>query len=236
MVIAIDAHKIAYMALPKAGCSSVKEALARLDPDVAVPKDDAIGAYTFHDAYPTRRFRPHRWQAVSDHWRFCVIRDPAKRLMSCYTNRVLQFGDLRNSRRLRKLQSGSAALEREPGPDAFFRNLEAYKTVSSSIKHHAMGAWLFLGPELRPHYDRIYKTDELDVLARDLSRRCARPVRLRRRNSSEVTLRIEALEGATIDALRPFLDQEYAYFEGFYTNPLGKRLRPSCAIPIRRVS
>ena len=33
MVIAVDAYKLAYMALPKAGCSSVKEALARLDPD-----------------------------------------------------------------------------------------------------------------------------------------------------------------------------------------------------------
>jgi len=32
MVIAVKAHRIAYMALPKAGCSTVKAALAQLSP------------------------------------------------------------------------------------------------------------------------------------------------------------------------------------------------------------
>ena len=235
MVIAVDAHKLAYMALPKAGCSSVKEALARLDPAVTLPPEDAIDIHTWHALYPTRRFRPHRWKKYREHWRFCVVRDPARRLMSVYTNRVLQFQDTLNSRKLRVGRDWLPDLPRDPDPDTFFRNLDAYCQASSSIKHHALGAWLFVGRDLAD-YNRVYRTEELADLAWDLGLLTRQKVALPRRNRSEERLRLEDLQGATIDALRPFLDQEYAFLKGFYPNPLGPRVHDACVTPARRVS
>ncbi len=236
MVIAVKAHKIAYMALPKAGCSSVKEALARADPDVTLPPRAEQDVHLWHAIYPTRRFRPHRWKKLADHWRFCVVRDPVRRLMSCYTNRVLQFEDLKNSRKIREGRDHLPDLPTDPDPDFFFQNLEAYKSASSSIKHHALGAWLFLGQSLKGQYDHVYRTGELAQLAQDLSLRTGVDLSMPRGNPSEDTLRLDDLKGETIDALRPFLEQEYAYLFGYYRNPLGPRIHDACALPIRRVS
>ncbi len=49
MIVRLDSYKIAYAPMPKAGCSSVKEALARLDPDVTIPPEDQITTMTWHD-------------------------------------------------------------------------------------------------------------------------------------------------------------------------------------------
>jgi hypothetical protein len=232
MVIAVTSHKLAYMALPKAACTSVKEALARLDPSVLIPREDRIDAQTWHLIYPTRRFRAHRWNALSDHWRFCVVHDPARRLMSVYTNRVVHFRDLHNSR---KLRFGTSALPTDPDPDTFFRNLAAYAHESSSIKHHAAGAWLFLGPELEG-YDRIYRTEELADLAWDLSLLTRQKVQIPHRNRSEERLGLEDLAGETIDAIRPFLEREYDYMGRFFQNPLGPKIYDACVTPTGRVS
>lgn len=235
MVIAVDAHKLAYMALPKAACSSVKEALARLDPAATIPPEDQVTLYTWHDIYPTKRFRPHRWERYADYWRFCVVRDPAKRLMSCYTNRVLQFEDLKNSIKLRDGRDWLPDLPRDPDPDTFFQNLDSYKLAASSIKHHAMPAWLFLGSKLEG-YNRIYKTEELAALQWDLGLLTRQEVVLPRRNTSEAVLRIADLKGETIDALRPFLDEEYEFLGAYYKNPLGPKIHDACVTPARRVS
>jgi hypothetical protein len=234
-LIAVAAHRIAYSPLPKAGCSSVKEALARIDPAVTLPSEQEIDRHTWHRIYPTARFRPHRWNLVRGYWRFCVVRDPVKRLLSVYTNRVREFGDLRNSIKLRTGRHGFGHLSREPDPDFFFQNLDAYRHASSSVKHHAMAAWLFLGPDLT-RYDAIYRTEDMQGLAKDLSVRTGRPVTLRRRNRSAVRLRLDDLQDQTIDAIRPFLDREYAYFGPLFRNPLGPRFQKACAMPKRRVS
>ncbi|AXI46711.1 hypothetical protein C1J03_12175 [Sulfitobacter sp. SK012] len=219
MAIEVAAHKIAYMALPKAACSSVKSALAHLDPSVDLSKTEgfepAFGRW--HAIYPTMRFRPHRWEKYDEGWwRFCVVRDPAKRLMSCYTNRVVQLRELHNSKKLRR---GEVDLPMDPDPDFFFSNLMAYKDAASSIKHHVLPAQLFLGPPPMK-YDRIYMVAELGQLAKDLAKRTGTEVTMARENTSGGGLAVTDLKPATQDALRPYLAREYDYFGKWYENPL----------------
>ncbi|MCB1333035.1 MAG: sulfotransferase family 2 domain-containing protein [Roseivivax sp.] len=199
------------MALPKAACTSVKMMLAQAEGHV--PDDDPpIGFW--HDRYPTRRFRPHRWQQARGHWRFCVIRDPAKRLLSVYTDRVAGRQELRNSRRLKRVPAGLPA---DPDPDLFFSNLLDYCAHSSAIRHHCLPARLFLGPRL--DFDAVYHTGQLPVLARDLGRRSGRTVRTPRANASRFTLDWDDLEPETQEALIPVLEPEYAYFKGYFEPP-----------------
>lgn len=216
MAIVLTDRRIAYMAVPKAGCSSVKTTLARIDPAVDAARLTDVTAV--HGVYPTARFRPHRWAALSDHFRFTVVRDPVRRLLSVYTDRVLQKGDLRHSR---KMQRGVFPdLPVEPDPDTFFCRLGDYMAASSSIKHHAISAWLFTGRDLSA-YDRVYRTDEMDVLARDLSRRTGMALSMPRRNASAARLSlsdlsqtarraIEAHTAADYEILGPVLRQRAA--------------------------
>jgi hypothetical protein len=236
VVITVDAYDIAYMALPKAACSSVKRALAQIDPDVEVP--EKTGTMTWHKIYPTMRFRPHRWEAqAAGKWRFCVVRDPARRLMSCYTDIVLKRNAVKDSPRVRRNRD----LPNAPDMSTFFRRIWDYEAHSSNIKHHTLPAWLFLGQRLHSNYDRIFRTTEMDDLGQDLSLRSGQPVQMPHANATQLEgdvpkPRIEDLDGAAIDTIREYLDREYDYLSAFYENPLGPRIHGACAIPERRVS
>lgn len=232
MVIAVKAHEIAYMALPKAGCSTVKAALAQVDPEARLPEGAAPDVMIWHRLYPTRRFRPHRWQAYDGWWRFCVVRDPVRRLLSVYTNRVVGMRELHNCR---KILRGRVDLPMDPDPDFFFQNLRAYMEAASAIKHHALPAWLFLGPDLG-RYDRIYRTSELGRFGEELGARTGVEVRIARENPSGMRLRLDDLAPETRAALRTRLEEEYAYLAEFYENPFGSRQHPACTVTPRRVS
>lgn len=215
IMIKVEAHKIAYMALPKAACSSVKKALAAIDPDV----DTATLAETeydydkWHSVYPTQRFRPHRWDGIGDDWfGFTVIRDPVRRLMACYTNRVVERGELKHSR---KIKNGAFNLPVEPDPDFFFQNLEQYKLASSVIKHHAMHTWIFTGPDLSV-YTNVYTTEKLGKLVVDLSQWTKTPFKIGLENKSAMKLTLDDLKPETIAALTPWLCLEYGFLINYY--------------------
>ncbi len=165
-----------------------------------------------------------------------MVRDPVRRLMSVYTNRVLLHKDVWNSAGVRDGRPGLPTLSRTPDPDTFYSNLRAYMDGSSAIKHHAMSAQVFLGSNLKRHFSMVYRTEDMGELAQDLSLRVGRQVTLPRGNRSEVKLELESLKGATIDALRPYLDREYAYLKDYYANPLEPRVYDACVTPERRVS
>lgn len=216
MVVAIPAHKIAYMALPKSACSSVKTALLSIDPERPISAEalrengDAI-----HGAYLTRRFRPHRWAAYEGYWRFTVVRDPLRRLLSVYTDRVVGRRDLKDSRRLRQAKH----LPVDPDPDFFFQNIRAYMSLSSVVKHHALPARLFIGP--RPlRYDAVYRVDELPALSAKLSEIAGKPVAIPRLNKSKVKLRFDDLAPKTQAVLREFLAEDYEDLRGYFENPM----------------
>lgn len=231
MPIALETPRVAYQALPKAACTSVKQALAQIDPGVALPHA-GIGLKDAHDRYPTVRFQPRAWQRLSGAWRFCVVRDPAKRMMSCYTDIVQRRDALRHSPRLRR----RGDLPLDPDANTFFANIAEYRARSSLVKHHALGAAIFLGPDLARDYDRVFRTSELAELAAELSERSGQWVMMPRANRSEGGLCIHDLSGEAVDVIRPILEEEYALLSGYFRNPLGPRRHGSCAVPVRRVS
>ncbi|WP_323768955.1 sulfotransferase family 2 domain-containing protein [Antarctobacter sp.] len=230
MVIAVDAWKLAYVALPKAACSSVKQALATLDPLVHVPKQPDVGVW--HRTYPTSRYSRALWSQYHNYFRFCVVRDPARRLMSCYSDIVIKRRALRDSPRVR----AAKGLPLMPDPDTFFMRLARYRRKSSIVKHHVLGASIFLGPNLSEDYDRVYRTCQLDELADELTRRTGDLVVMPHANPSGGELSLWDLNGRTIDRLRPILEPEYRYLSDHFVNPLGPRIHDACALPERRVS
>ena len=216
MVVAIESHKIAYMAVPKSACTSVKVALSQCDPSASLDMETAAADHSVvHSAFPTKRFRPHRWRGYEGWWRITVVRDPIKRLMSVYTDIVAGRQEIRNSRRLRRADS---VLPIDPDPDFFYQNLDGYMKAASVVKHHALPVWLFIGP--RPHlYDRIYRIEELPILAEDLSNRIGRPITIPRFNKATTTLDFSDLNNTTRASLKEFLDVEYASLAGIYEKP-----------------
>ncbi|MCG7574839.1 sulfotransferase family protein [Phaeobacter sp. CNT1-3] len=217
MSVVLSRFKIVYMPIPKAACTSVKAALASVDPDCPLTNEEILqNSSIVHSHFQTSRFRPHRWEPFSDGswWRFAVVRDPLKRLLSVYTDRVRGRKELHNSPKLRKRPD----LLLDPDPDFFFENLMEYIRNSSAVKHHALPSQLFIGP--RPiAFDRIYKTDELGILANDLSERLGEDITIPKFNSSETNLSFSDLSSKAASVIRERLEPEYDHLSEFFENP-----------------
>lgn len=216
MAVAIPAHKIAYMPLPKAACSSVKSALLSIDPDNRLSEEARQGLGDgIHGIYETRRFRPHRWERFDGWWRFAVVRDPLRRLLSVYTDRVVGRRELRSSRRLRR----ATHLTTDPDPDFFFQNLREYRDLASVVKHHVLPARLFIGPPpLR--YDAVYRVGELPTLSAKLSELTGQEVLIPRLNRSGERLHFDDLKPETQSVLRDWLVGEYEDLSPYFDNPM----------------
>ena len=215
MVIRVDPKKLAYMAVPKAACSSIKAALAAIDPTQDLSDPTAFGQKQVHSIYKTQRFRMHRWDQVQDYFRFTVVRDPLKRLLAVYTNRVVGLRELHKSR---KINRGQVNLTPDPDPDYFFQNLSAYIAVSSSVKHHALPTSIFTGADLA-RYDRVYRTSDISKLQDDLSEHIDAHVTVPHFNSSDSPLMLDDLKPKTHRVLAARLEHEYRHLDGFFTNP-----------------
>jgi len=215
MVVAIKVHRIAYMPVPKAACSSVKAALATIDPDVEIDlKALAKNNNVAHRIYPTTRFRPHRWQEYEGWWRFTVVRDPLTRLLSVYSDRVQGRQELFNSPKIRR----QSEFPPDPDPDFFFQNIQSYIELASVIKHHAMPARLFIGRKPLK-YDRVFTVGQIPELEGELRRISGLPVSVPRSNVSKVKLEFSSLSPETQSFLAKFLQDEYSHLSDYFKNP-----------------
>jgi len=211
LVVVLENSNIAFAPVPKAGCSSIKMMFAELDPSLP----DVPPQRKLHETYPTYRFKLSRLRAVKDAFRFTMVRDPIKRLMSVYTDRFLQKNDLKRSMMLKRQNE----LPVEPDPDYFFQNLTAYREHSFSIRHHTFLTVAFTGRRFQ-RYDRVYTTDEMPELAEMLSQRSGKQVTAKRANPSKTRLDFNDLHPKTRDVLRPRLEAEYRHLEKYFENPL----------------
>lgn len=213
-MIRLDDLELAYVPVPKAACSTVKAMLAAIDPTL---DDDGIalrGEGRFHTLYRTMRFDPRRLQRALGLFRFTVIREPAKRLISAYLNRVVERGELIHSPRVRR----SAQLPVNPDPDFFFQNLYAYQCSSSLVKHHTLPMWMFAGKEPEA-FDAVYTTSQLRHLQADLSHLVAWPLDLPRVNPTQTEIGLDDLKPETLGCLRDYLAEDYRVYRAYFPNP-----------------
>ena len=216
MVAEVPHLKIVYRPLPKAACSSVKSALALIDPRHEASRDKILADELFaHGVYQTDRFRGDRWLKYDDWWRFAVVRDPIKRLMSVYTDLVVGRKSLHHSAQIKRQNLHP----KDPDPDYFFQNIQEYRRLSSTVKHHSISAWFFLGPKPL-QYDQVYRVDEIASLEARLSELAKQKVVVPRFNSSSSKLEYAELNEKTKESLHEFLLGEYTYLSEYFENPL----------------
>lgn len=207
MTVTVPQHKIAFKTLPDATNDAVAQALVALDEPVV------------HTAQP-RRFQPVSWALLGDHTRFCVLRDPAQRLMDLYALVVERRAELAANCNL----PDDGRFPANPDPDYFFTYLDAYRSRSAMVKRGAMSAAFFLGDDLAANYDRVFRCHELRRISRFLSTQTGQVVRLQAPKAPAYRLQLDDLLDETIDLLRPWLDQEYALVDGYFRNPLGPKV------------
>jgi len=100
------------------------------------------------------------------YYRFALTRDPVKRFLSMYSNRVLHHKEL-SQRSKAATNIIEAGLDYQPSINYLIKNLDAYLNASSSIRHHSLPMMNWLGPELGV-FSRLVDISESNVIINEI--------------------------------------------------------------------
>ncbi len=211
--------KIAYYPVPKTASTTMKYAFYMLEHGKAFEKEKAPEQKAgIHSAYfGTRRFYEidhSRYEAYS---RVAIIRDPVRRILSAYNHRVVRLRELAENRIDMEL-AASLGLVPNPTRDVFLRNLEKYRILSKSIKHHTDPFTHFLGHDMS-YFTDVVKIGKLGELAAQIEALTGRKFEIgHQQKGSGKPLVLKMGRGAR-NAILNYCAGDYALLKGYFSIP-----------------
>lgn len=161
--------RIAYLPVPKVACTSIKQMLFEAENGTRyTPRQRANGRMIYiHEVYPAVPYAELDLAELADLHRIAVVRDPVKRVLSAYGNRVVSHRELSAAKAGPRL--AAANLPTDPDLATFLEHFEAYCAAIPTIYHHTRPQVDFLGQD--PAWlSQLYRFSELGVLADDVRR------------------------------------------------------------------
>lgn len=219
MVAVLRKQGVAYFGIPKSAGTSVYLALYR----AAFGTDYPRASMDIHYVFPGDPITDGIKRDCADLWKFTIIRDPIQRVISAFHNRVHDMGDLERSfgHSLRsKLGAARRRLKVKPSLNAFFLNYNTYVKHSHPLWHHTRPISAFIGDDLS-YFDAVYRIDESDRLAADLSDRLNEEFRLPRANRSHGNSTFETLPKDVQNAIWTITKPDYELLSDYFQPPKG---------------
>lgn len=208
MPIRIENTDLVYFPVPKIACTSVKTAiLEHNDPErLARLAESTVNGRQMHvhDVYPSRRMRvTDRLVFARGRWT-ALVRDPVRRFVSGYRNRIVHHRDLDNAPVDALVARG---LSPDPTLEEFARRLGDYVAASRAVRHHFAPICAYLGD--RPQsFARIFALEEVeDFLA--FVREAGAHLALPHEQTGGPRLSVDDLTSATRRDVEVFYDQDY---------------------------
>jgi hypothetical protein len=205
---------IGYQPLPKVACTSIKEALFRLAFGRPYSPELGLGLPHVH-AYCEMRMR----DVGAAPWKFTVVRDPIKRFLSGYSNRVRHHKELSRdyvSRLHLVPELDLASFPFDPDIHQFIEHFEFYRRIPT-INHHLRPVSDALAP--LEAFDKVYPFEALDELSADLAQRAGQPVPIPHTQRGGRKVSLSELSPAEIDKLVTIFASDYQLLSAYYAPP-----------------
>lgn len=168
MTVILDDHKLTYVAVPKIACTSIKTMFFEVENGFAFRMFRASGRqWHIHNFYPSVAFDTLPLERMAEHRRLAVLRDPVRRLLSCYGNRVVHHRELSRAKAGRRL--ARADLPLDPDLPTFVRNLAEYRRAVPSIDHHARPMVDYMGRD-PDFYAGLFRMEALSDFTAEVAR------------------------------------------------------------------
>lgn len=214
--IKLHEQKLIYIPIPKNACSSIKHALHQIEFDREFDYDyhEEWGYIDIHDYYKKRASaftgkgtlgRDNRFL------KFAIVRDPVKRIISCYRNRVVTLGDLYKTEN----EVRNRGLSLEPDINTFILKLEEYRDANKTIEHHSRPQYEFLGGSL-DYLDRIFTIREMDQLIQML-REYKPDLEMKEEKSGGVSYGLKDLSPEALDKALTFYEKDYELLSDYFS-------------------
>lgn len=214
--------QLIYIPIPKNACSSIKHALYEIE--FGRPFDyDLHEKWGYRDIHNYYKKRPNAFtgktalEAQRQASIFTLVRDPVKRLISCYRNRVVDLGDLAKSEKKLKRRG----LPLKPDLNTFILNLENYREANKIIEHHSRPQQEFLGNSLS-YFDHVFTLNNMDELV-EMLQGYKQDLEMRREKSGGSAFSLKDLSPEALEKAISFYDQDYELLDAYYSSQKIKR-------------
>jgi len=210
MTVILAKHKLSYIPVPKVACTSLKTMFFEVENGFQFRDFRASDrAWYIHHFYPSIPFGDQKLQRMAGHTVMAVVRDPVKRLLSCYSNRVMHHKELSEKKSGAVLKA--ADLPCDPDLSTFVRRLPEYCAAVASIWHHAMPMVEYLGrdPQL---YTHIYPIEDTATLQADVERITGIKAPLGRLQTKGPKIGPGTLSAQEFSMLKDFYAEDYTHY------------------------
>jgi hypothetical protein len=174
----MPAQRIAFFFSPKSGGTSLRAFLFHAENGFAFRDYSVQGMQVDANALAANyRFNRVDHAPLVDFRRFALVRDPVKRFLSGYSNRVLHYREL-------SIEAAGQDLLREglpPDPDigTFVENYVGYLRCSKNLARHFLRQQKFIGPDAS-HFERVFKLEDVDQLVDFVNAACGAQAKMPR--------------------------------------------------------
>ncbi|MCP8688671.1 sulfotransferase family 2 domain-containing protein [Marinobacterium sedimentorum] len=204
--------KIGYRFIPKTACTSIKKELYRIEK--GMPFDEgSIGTHV-HEYMRRNMSGPLK----KLEFRFIVVRDPVKRFLSAYSNRVIHHRELSRNYIERNHSDLVGIIKKyDPSISEFIEYFVDYMRVET-IRHHFRPIVDFLDGDDLSYFSNVYKIENIKDLENDLSSYTGDMVRFGREQTEGPKLKLSSLKKSELDFILWFYQKDYELLKGQY-NP-----------------
>lgn len=105
-------------------------------------------------------------ESIAGWRRFAVVRDPVRRFLSAYSNRVVHYRELSEENAGEELKKRN--LLPDPDVEAFIHNAKAYGKAQASVRRHVAPQDHWLGKD-KDYYDRVFPIEEIDAFRDEMN-------------------------------------------------------------------
>ena len=210
--ILLPKRSIGYRHIPKTACTSIKQALYKLRTGKKFSRKE-VGT-------DVHQYFSKRYTDLSDaKFKFIVIRDPIKRFLSAYSNRVTHHKELSKAF-LEKNENGKKLIEKatiplDPSLSDFIKYFDDYNMIRP-INHHTKPVVEFFDEEL-DFFDKVYKIEETEKLEADIGKMYKNKFILPREQTGGKKYKVEALSKEEMDFLLEYYAKDYELMKDYYS-------------------
>lgn len=182
MSISIPGSNLVYFPVPKVACTSLKSFVYEVEfqePfEAYVTNKKKIHIHNWRKDYRSSSFFDNAHEGRAKGEFIAVIRDPVKRVLSAYQNRVTFHGEL-GADKVNLDIAKALGVQTNPLVNDFILHLEKYALLHPSIKHHIDPMTYFLGHDLS-YFHHVIPIEETSRFKDLVNKACGTSVEMRR--------------------------------------------------------
>lgn len=204
----VNCKNVGYYPVPKVACTSIKNEFYRIENN----KDFEQSKYGLHiHEYWNRTDTENE----NIDYIFTVVRDPIKRFLSAYSNRVIYHKELSESYISKMAPENIDIIDIfNPGLGQFIDDFDKYQQIPT-IDHHCQPlSRLFSNVE---NIDYWFKLEDISQLESELTTKFNEPVKFKRVQTGGKKIPIQDLSVNQLDFLIEYYRRDYELLAGIYS-------------------